>query len=95
MEHASPQRTCGDDLMRSFRLTARGHVRASAPAHSLAHGVLSAHLHDLLQMCGDGIRFEQLRQFMPPRTLRESLDMLLAMGLVEGVEHSPMQLAAT
>ena len=40
------------------------------------------------------IRFEQLRQFMPPRTLRESLGALMALGLLEGVEHGATQLVA-
>lgn len=76
-----------------FRQTLRGQARARAPAHSAAHGALSAHLHDLLQMCGEGIGIEQLGQFMPPRTLRESLDMLMALGLVEGVGRAAPQLA--
>ena len=94
MDPTSLPRTSANDLPRSFRLTPRGQQRARAPAHSPAYGVLCAHHHDLLQMCGAQIRFEQLCQFMPPRTLRESLETLMALGLLEGVEQGATQLAA-
>ncbi|MGE0330749.1 MAG: hypothetical protein AB7P37_08640 [Ramlibacter sp.] len=94
MDPASLPRSSANDLPGSFRLTPRGRLRAGAPAHSAAHGALSAHLHDLLQMCSADIGFEQLRQFMPPRTLRESLETLMALGLLEGVEQGAAQLAA-
>ncbi len=77
-----------------FRQTPRGKLRARAPARSTAHAALSAHLHDLLQMCGDGVDLNQLRQFMPPRTLQESLQTLVALGLVEPVAPPASQLAA-
>jgi hypothetical protein len=48
-------------------------------------GSLSRHLHDVLMMCGSGMWFEQLRQFMPPRSLEESLRALLNLGLIEVV----------
>jgi hypothetical protein len=48
-------------------------------------GSLSRHLHDVLMLCGTGIWFEQLRQFMPPRSLDESLRALLNLGLIEVV----------
>ncbi len=79
---------------RRFRQTPRGKLRARAPARSTAHAALSAHLHDLLQMCGDGADLNQLRQFMPPRTLQESLQTLVALGLVEPVAPPASQLAA-
>ncbi len=94
MDPASLPRTSANDLPRSFRLTPRGQQRARAPANSPTHGALSAHHHDLLQMCGTQMRYEQLRQFMPPRTLRESLETLMALGLLEGVEQGATQLAA-
>ena len=93
MDPASLPRTSANDLPRSFRLTPRGQLRARAAASSPAHDALSAHLHDLLQMCGTVIRHEQLRQFMPPRTLRESLETLMALGLLEGVEQGATHLA--
>lgn len=49
-------------------------------------GSLSRYLHDVLVMCGSGVWFEQLQQFMPPRSLEESLRSLLALGLIEIVE---------
>lgn len=94
MDPASLPRTSANDLPRSFRLTPRGRQRARAPAHSAAHGVLSAHLHDLLQMCGTPIGLEQLSQFMPPRTLRESLHTLMALGLLEEASPGTARLAA-
>ncbi|MDO8387553.1 MAG: hypothetical protein Q7T13_14290 [Polaromonas sp.] len=48
-------------------------------------GTLSPYLRDVLEMCGSGVWFEQLRQFMPPRSLDESLRSLLALGLIETV----------
>ncbi len=49
-------------------------------------GSLSRYLHDVLLMCGSGTWFDQLRQFMPPRSLEESLQALLTLGLVESFE---------
>jgi hypothetical protein len=57
---------------RCYRLTARGRA--------------SRYLHDVLEMCGTGVWFEQLQQFMPPRSLDESLRSLLELGLIETVE---------
>ncbi len=94
MDTDSLPRASANDLPRSFRLTPRGQLRARAAANSPAHGALSAHHYDLLQMCGTQIRYEQLGQFMPPRTLRESLETLMALGLLEGVEQGATHLAA-
>ena len=90
MEPTPPAST---GLPQRFRQTPRGQVRARAPARSTSHAALSAHLHDLLQMCGDGIAMDQLRQFMPPRTLHESLQTLMALGLVEAVPQPAAQFA--
>ena len=49
-------------------------------------GSLSRYLHDVLLMCGSGVWFDQLKQFMPPRSLEESLQALLALGLIECLE---------
>lgn len=46
-------------------------------------GSLSRHLHDVLMLCGTGLWFEQLRQFMPPRSLDAALRSLLRLGLIE------------
>lgn len=94
MALASLPRASANELPQSFRLTARGQLRARAAASLPTHGALSPHLHDLLQMCGTEIRYEQLSQFMPPRTLRESLETLMALGLLEGVEQGATHLAA-
>jgi hypothetical protein len=59
-------------------------------------GSLSRYLHDVLMMCGSGVWFEQLRQFMPPRSLEESLRALMALGLIErvDVQESPRHVPA-
>lgn len=70
-----------------FRLTAKGRAcvdLVETEEHTI--GSLSRYLHDVLMMCGSGLWFEQLRQFMPPRSLDESLQSLLALGLIEHVE---------
>lgn len=75
---------------RCYRLTERG--RACVDVVESADqtiGSLSRHLHDVLMMCGSGIWFEQLRQFMPPRSLEESLQSLVTLGLVEQVDAEP------
>lgn len=82
------------DLPRNFRLTTRGRIRAQAPASSSLHGLMSAHLHDVLQMCASGMGWEQLRQFMPPRTLRETLVALFEQDLLEGVSQDAEELMA-
>ena len=70
--------------LKCYRLTDIG--RACVDLVETEHqtlGSLSRHLHDVLMMCGTGIWFEQLRQFMPPRSLEESLRALLNLGLIE------------
>ena len=69
---------------RQYRLTAKG--RACVEVVESADrtiGSLSRYLHDVLMMCGSGMWFEQLLQFMPPRSLEESLHSLLTLGLIE------------
>src|SRR5687767_3928363 len=75
-----------------YRLTPKG--RACVDLVETAEqtiGSLSRYLHDVLMMCGSGTWFEQLRQFMPPRTLEESLQSLLMLGVIEVVppQQSP------
>lgn len=82
------------ELPRNFRVTARGRVRAQAPASSPLHGLMSAHLHDVLQMCASGMGWDQLRQFLPPRTLRETLEALFDQQLLEGVSQDTRELLA-
>jgi hypothetical protein len=70
-----------------YRLTARGRACVDlVETEEQTIGSLSRYLHDVLMMCGSGLWFEQLRQFMPPRSLDESLQSLLALGLIERLE---------
>jgi hypothetical protein len=71
---------------RCYRLTARGRACVEVvERENQTLGSLSRYLHDVLMMCGSGMWFEQLRQFMPPRSLEESLRSLLLLGLIEEV----------
>src|SRR5687768_1927718 len=72
---------------RGYRLTPRGRACvAVVEAEGQTIGSLSRYLHDVLLMCGSGVWFDQLKQFMPPRSLEESLQALLALGLIECIE---------
>jgi hypothetical protein len=72
---------------RCYRLTAKGRACVDVvESEQQTLGSLSRYLHDVLMMCGSGVWFEQLRQFMPPRSLEESLQSLLTLGLIEMVE---------
>jgi hypothetical protein len=72
---------------RCYRLTARGRACVDlVNTKAQTAGSLSRYLHDVLEMCGTGVWFEQLQQFMPPRSLDESLRSLLELGLIETVE---------
>ena len=69
---------------RCFRLTPRGRACVTVvESGEQTVGSLSRYLHDVLLLCGSGAWFDQLRQFMPPRSLEESLQSLLALGLIE------------
>lgn len=69
---------------RGYRLTSRGRACVEVvEASEQTIGSLSRYLHDVLSMCGSGVWFDQLRQFMPPRSLEESLQALLTLGLIE------------
>lgn len=71
----------------AYRLTSRGRACvAVVEAEGQTIGSLSRYLHDVLLMCGSGVWFEELKQFMPPRSLEESLQALLALGLIECLE---------
>jgi hypothetical protein len=65
-----------------FRATPAG--RDHAADDSLA--VKSPYLRDLLEMCNTGVWGWQLRQCMPPSSLRQSVDALIARGLIESSE---------
>jgi hypothetical protein len=72
---------------RCYRLTPRGRACVDmVNTKAQTTGSLSRYLRDVLEMCGTGVWFEQLQQFMPPRSLDESLRSLLALGLIETVE---------
>jgi hypothetical protein len=73
-----------------FRWTAQGRAWVDLnETEACTVGELTRYLHDVLLMCGSGVWFAQLRQFMPPRSLEESLQALLALGLIEQVEPQP------
>ena len=40
----------------------------------------------MLVLCGTGVWFDELRQFLPPRSLEESLRSLLVLELIELVD---------
>lgn len=72
---------------RCYRLTPRGRACVDVVnTQTQTTGSLSRYLRDVLEMCGTGVWFEQLQQFMPPRSLDESLRSLLELGLIETVE---------
>ncbi|HEX9720178.1 MAG TPA: hypothetical protein VGA59_10640 [Ramlibacter sp.] len=67
-----------------YRLTTKGRACVDlVEAQGQTIGSLSRYLHDVLMMCGSVAWFDQLRQFMPPRPLEQSLQSLLALGLIE------------
>lgn len=77
----------GESGARYFRTTARGVACIElGEGKAAAAEKLSGHLHDVLVMCKVGLRFSQLRQFMPPRSLQESIQALLDRGLLELVD---------
>jgi hypothetical protein len=71
----------------SFRLTDKGRSWMNlVQTDEQLLGSLSRYLNDVLMMCGSGIAFQQLLQFMPPRSLSESLVALQSLGLLERIE---------
>jgi hypothetical protein len=75
-----------------YRLTVRGRAWVDlTETEACTVGALSRYLHDILMMCGSGIWFEQLKQFMPPRPLEDALQALLALDLIEKLDaqHAP------
>ena len=86
MTYADPHAETLDTGSRCFRLTDRGRACVDVvESEQQTLGSLSRYLHDVLMMCGSGIWFEQLRQFMPPRSLEESLQSLQRLGLIETI----------
>ncbi|MGZ5785729.1 MAG: hypothetical protein ACXWJM_07395 [Ramlibacter sp.] len=73
-----------------YRATPQGRARAMAERE----GSWSPYLNDLLNMCGRGAWERELRQFMPPASLRTSLERLLALGLIECADPRSQLLAA-
>ncbi|MEJ6024107.1 hypothetical protein [Ramlibacter sp. PS4R-6] len=68
----------------AWRLTSKGQVfRDLVETNDTTLAPLSRYLHDVLLMCGSGMWFDQMRQFMPPHSLRESLQTLQLLGLLE------------
>jgi hypothetical protein len=77
---------------RCYRLTANGRACVQiVESGEMTVGSLSHYLHDVLLLCGSGAWFDQLREFVPPRSLEDSLRSLLALGLVECVEQPQPQ----
>jgi hypothetical protein len=71
---------------RCYRLTPKGRACVDfADSGGQTMGSLSRYLQDVLTMCGSGIWFQQLQQFMPLRSLEQSLQTLLALGLIDVV----------
>lgn len=67
-----------------YRLTPKGRACVDrVESGEQADASLSHYLRDVLMLCGSGVWFEQLRQCMPPRSLEQSLESLLALGLIE------------
>ena len=62
-----------------YRTTSRGQV----PQERDCVLARSRYLHDVFEMCKRGIWERELRQFMPPASLRESVNSLLEHGLIE------------
>ena len=90
MSRITVSATASNPASLCFRLTPQG--RACVEMVETGHqtiGSLSRYLHDVLMMCGSGMWFEQLRQFMPPRSLEQSLQSLLALGLIEQIAPPP------
>ena len=66
-----------------YRITPEGRAAAAHKGTPLRSRYL-ADLLDVLTMSGGGIAAKQLRQFMPPASLGESIHALLEQGLIEG-----------
>jgi hypothetical protein len=60
--------------------------RARVPQQRDCAVARSRYLRDVFEMCERGIWERELRQFMPPASLKESVDSLLALGLIECAE---------
>ena len=87
MSRMTVSATASNPASLCFRLTPQGRACVDmVETGQQTIGSLSRYLHDVLLMCGSGMWFEQLRQFMPPRSLEQSLQSLLLLGLIEVVE---------
>jgi len=67
-----------------YRTTQQG----KAPLAIKTTAARCAYLHDVLRMCERGMWERDLRQFMPPASLRASVDSLLALGLIETTDSA-------
>ena len=70
--------------LRYYRATAK----ARLPGIVDAIHDRSLYLHDILLLCLRGAWDFELRQFMPPASLRESVNSLVELGLIECVDDS-------
>lgn len=59
------------------------------PGAGIAALARSTTFYDVLQMCERGIRECELRQFVPPASLREAVHSLLELGLIERLDDPP------
>lgn len=66
----------------AYRITPAGRA-ACAPGHALVDSPYHLDLLDLLRSNGRGMRQRELRQFMPPASLEQSILALLERGLIE------------
>lgn len=66
----------------SYRVTSEGRA-AAGPGHTPLRTRHLVDLLDLINMSTTGVSEPQLRQFMPPASLGESIHTLLQMGLIE------------
>ena len=75
---------------RPFMITPRGRTVLHGPT---AWG-LSRHLRDVLALCDPQATFDQLRQWLPPDSLRAALHGLRELELIEGPVVEPPQLGS-
>lgn len=93
MRRATPPAPRPELSRQCFRLTDRGRACVQlVDAGGQTLGSLSRYLHDVLALCGTGAWFHHLQQFMPPRSLDESLQSLLALGLIECIDQPELPL---
>jgi hypothetical protein len=85
MRLKDPRDLQADPETRYYRMTARGALAAEDESTLKA----SRYLHDVLLMCRTSICLQELRQFVPPRSLQQSLHSLQSLGLIESYVVEP------